>query len=81
MTFTIKTYQEDKLVTKELTHKKRRFLKKIRSINWQTPLIKAYVKVSEGNIPYHNTFVECCNEGDYTNKADFWQSVNAFLEE
>ena len=82
MTFTIKIYQDHKLVTKVLTHKKRRFLKKIRSINWSDSLIKAHVKASDGYFPDNfGKSMEFYNDGDYTNKSDFWLAVDAFLEE
>lgn len=82
MKFTIKIYENGSIVRKVRTHKKRRLLKIIRSIKWQNPKIKAYIKVNYGKfLDCYGKKVNFYNDGDYDNKYDFWLATNAFLED
>lgn len=56
-----------------LTRSLVRFLRFIRSLNWQELKKKCYLKVSYGKGFY--------NDGEYDNKADFDLALNAFLED
>lgn len=82
MQFTVKAYENNRMTHIMRTHKLRRFLKKIRSIKWQNSSIFVYLKVDYGkfidNFGKRTTFY---NDGEYTNKENFWMAFNAFMEE
>jgi hypothetical protein len=63
------------------TDKKRRFLYKARTINWET-LPTVYLRVSYGlQTNCMGKQDEFYNDGDYTNQQDFDLAAKAFLEE
>lgn len=72
MNYFYKLFKDKEVVDKGLTHSKRRFLKKIRTVNWKNNVTKAYVRIN-----YKKGLV---NEGEYVNKQDLWIAINAFLE-
>ena len=81
MQFTIKIYENDSIVQNVRTRKIRRFLKIIRSIKWSDSLIKTYVKLKSGKFTdNHGKYTDFYNDGTYGNKNDFWEAINAFLE-
>lgn len=81
MQFTIKIYENGKMIHKVRTHKLRRFLKKIRSIKWQNSMISVYLKVDYGkSIDSFGKRTSFYNDGEYGNKEDFWMAFNAFIE-
>lgn len=64
------------------THKKRRFLKKIRLIIWQDGDIKVYLKVYYGKgFDVWGKYTDFYNDGDYVKKKDLLLAFNAFTEE
>lgn len=81
MQFTIKIIQNGKIVRKVRTHKKRRFLKIIRLLNWQKSTFRAYLKVDYGKFTdVFGRLTNFYNDGEYENKEDFWLAFNAFAE-
>lgn len=69
------------LIQKCSTHSLRRFLKNLRTINWENDHPVAYLKVSYGK--HKDNFGKLTNfdnEGEYRNETDLWQAFNAFIE-
>lgn len=81
MKFAIKIYKNKSVAKRASTHKKRRFMKILRSIKWQDSMIEADVKVTYGRFPDHQgRLVNFYNDGSYDNKNEFWLAVDAFME-
>jgi hypothetical protein len=81
MNFTLKVFKNNKLVSKCQTHSTRRFLKKLRTINWKNFSPRVYLKVSYGKLlDNFGKLTNFVNEGEYTNKKDLWQAFEAFTE-
>lgn len=58
----------------------RRFLNHVRTIKWGKDTL-AYLRVSYGkDKDNYGKWQNFYNDGDYTNKKDFTQALNAFLE-
>lgn len=63
------------------TKKFRRFLRKLKLINWQILSIKVYLRVGYGrSLENHGRLADLYNDGYYTTKAEFDSSLAAFLE-
>lgn len=86
MWYTLRTTENGKVVINVRTKKKRKFLKKIRTINWRNKAIKIYLKVTYGkHINNNGKRVMFYNDGFYYNKEkedkkDFFVAVKAFTE-
>jgi len=81
MTFTLKITKNGKTVSKMRTYKIRRFLKVIRSLNWQDSVSLSYIKVGYGKkVDNYGKLTNFHNDGEYDNKEDFWWAFNAFTE-
>lgn len=72
LNYTLKVFENKKLVDRCRTHSKRRFVSHLRTINWRNGHLKVYLRVN-----YGRGFV---NEGDYETKEDLWLAFNAFTE-
>lgn len=82
MNFTLKILEKGRAeVRRYQTHSKRRFLNRIRTINWGSSGLKVYVRVSygkhENDSGKRTTFY---NDGWYESKEDLWLTLSAFLE-
>lgn len=82
MNYTLKIIKNGETIGKYRTKSKRRFLKKLRTINWKGGGLKVHIKVSYGKqkdvfgkVSYFS------NEEEYDNKTDLWMAFNAFAEE
>ena len=81
MQFTVKIIENSKITYKVRTHKKKRFLKIIRSIKWQYSLFSVYLKVDYGKfIDNFGKRTNFYNDGTYDSAKDFWWAFNAFTE-
>lgn len=72
MNYVLILSKNNEVVDKYKTHFMRRFLKKIRTINWEIKNINAYLKLTYDS--------KLKNEGNYANKEDFWIAFDAFNE-
>lgn len=80
--FTFRVIKDGQLVQGVRTHSKRRFLNRIRMINWQNNPLKVYLRVSYGKkICSKGCLCSFYNDGWYDNKTDLWQAVSAFTED
>lgn len=80
LTLYAKASLNGKVVQMVRTHSLRVFLNRTRTYKWQESNFEVYLKV--GYPKRENNFgkvVEFCNEGTYTNKVDFAQAANAFI--
>jgi len=80
--YTLKLYKNNGKVEIVRTKKKKRFLKIIRTINWQNDIKKVYLKVSYGK----RKCIEGCicdfyNDGLYENKGELLQTFKYFDDE
>lgn len=81
MNYTVKIYKNDKMVQITRTHKIKRFLKNIRSLNFKDEDIKVYLKVDYGKrLDKEGKYTNFYNDGMYDNKDDFWWAFYAFTE-
>jgi len=79
--YSLKVSYNGQIIQRYQTRSVRRFLKKIRTINWEKLNIEVYVKVSYGKKKdVHGKLVTFYNDGVYDSKQDFIQAINAFLE-
>lgn len=78
--YTLKFYKTDGKVETVRTKKKMRFLKIIRTINWQDRgIYKAYLKVSYGKrICNYGCLCDLYNDGYYDNKEELLQVFEYF---
>ncbi len=80
--YTLKLYKNNGKVEIVRTHKRRRFLKNIATINWQNGIIKAYLKVSYGKYEcVSGCICEFYNNGFYKNKKELLQVFKYFDDE
>lgn len=74
-----------KTITKCLTHSRRVFLKKSRTINWKEVEQKGqsvYLRVNYGKLlDYYGKMSNFHNDGDYQDKDSFFLALYAFLED
>ena len=70
--FALKVIKNSEVVKKYTTHSKKRFIKNLRTINWEDGLLKVYLKVNYGKHFY--------NDGVYENEIDLWFAFKAFTE-
>ena len=80
LTLYTKAVLNGKAVQMVRTHSLRVFLNRTRLFKWQKSNFEVYLKVGYGK--KENVFgkmVNFCNEGTYTNKKDFAQAANAFI--
>ncbi len=69
--YTLKLYKNNGKVEKVRTKKKRRFLKILRTVNWQLGIKNAYIKVSYGkDLDNFGKRSEFYNDGYYDNKKE-----------
>lgn len=82
MNFTFKVIKNNKVIQKCQTHSVRRFINRLRTINWQNVGLKVYLRVNYGK--HEDNFgkkVTFYNDGLYESKEDLWCTFNAFKEE
>lgn len=74
-----------KSITKCLTHSRRVFFKKIRTINWKEVDSKGYVvylRINYGKfLDNYGKMSNFYNDGDYQDEGSFCLAFNAFLED
>ena len=81
MKFTFIVYKNGKPIQKCSTHKLRRFIHRMKLINWQNTNLKIYLKISYGEFKNNtNKLQTFYNDGFYTNKQDYDLAFRAFLE-
>ncbi len=80
MNYSVVVSNSGKTLRKVRTHSLRRFLKILRTINWEnSPSV--YLRVWYGKQKdYAGNLINFYNDGVYDNKADLWQAFNAFNE-
>ena len=71
--YMVKLYKNNQLKNRYETLSIRRFLNKIRSVNWENSTFKVYLRISYGYGIY--------NSGTYSEKKKFTKALKAFLEE
>jgi hypothetical protein len=70
-----------KMIERYETKKLCRFLRKLKLIDWHISGLKVYLRVSSGrSLEAHGILTDFYNDGWYSNKVDFDQSLAAFLE-
>ena len=83
--FSYKIIENGKTVSRCLTHSRRSFSQKVRTINWKEIEEKGqvvYLKVSYGKLlDNFGKYSEFHNDGDYTDKGSFCYALDAFLED
>lgn len=80
--YTLKLYKNNGKVETVRTKKKMRFLRIIRTINWQDGIKKTYIKVSYGKkICVSGCLCEFHNDGYYNNKQDLLEIFKYFDDE
>lgn len=82
MNFTLKIKRNRQATRKCQTHSVRRFLNRLRTINWKDDQISVYLKIYYGR--HKDNFgkiVPFYNDGEYENKKDLWKAFNAFYDE
>lgn len=82
MNFTLRAFEKNKVIQRIQTHSLRRFLRHLRTINWQKPQSHIYLKVSYGKQEdCHGKMITFYNDGVYENKNDLQIAFNAFIED
>jgi len=79
--YTFKVIENEREISKCQTHSKRRFLRRIRTINWQNRHPTVYLRVSYGK--HKNVFgktVTFYNDGEYSNPEELLNAFTAFDE-
>lgn len=81
--YTLKLYKTNGKIETVRTHKKKRFIRILRTINWQSMgLRKTYLKVSYGKKTCnYGCLCDFYNDGYYDNKEDLLQTFQYFDEE
>ena len=81
--YTLKLYKNNGKIQIVRTHKRKRFLKNLGTINWQLDGVKkAYLKVSYGKkICNFKCLCEFYNDGYYDNKKELLEVFKYFDEE
>ena len=78
----LKTFINNKMVSKSTTHKIRRFYKKLRLTKFEDDHVLVCVGFGYGKkINNFGKLVEFNNEGTYSNAKDLWLAIKAFREE
>lgn len=81
MNFTYKLIKNESVIERYETHSKRKFYNKIRTINWNSPYQKVYLRVSYGKSMTNFGKIEnFWNDGDYFNYKDLKLAFDAFTE-
>lgn len=79
--FTLKIIKNSKVVKKYTSHFQKRFVKNLRTINWQDGPLKVYLKVDYGkHLDNYNKLSSFYNDGIYERKKDLWLAFEAFTE-
>ncbi len=77
--YLLKIYKTDGKIETVRTKKEKRFLKFIRTVNWQNSIKKAYIKVSYGKrMCANNCLCEFYNDGSYETKQELVEAFNYF---
>lgn len=80
--YTLKLYKTDGKIETVRTKKKKRFLRNIRTINWENGIKKAYLKVSYGKkICIYRCLCDFYNETYCNNKKELLGMFKYFDEE
>lgn len=81
MNFTLKVIKNNRAIQRVQTHSPRRFINKLRTINWQNNDLKIYLKDNYGKQKdCFGKLVTFYNDGEYDNENDLWLAFNAFKE-
>lgn len=77
--YTLKLYKTNGEIETVRTRKKRRFLRILRTINWQNSIKKAYIKVSYGKkLDVYSKLSEFYNDGYYETKGELLEIFKYF---
>lgn len=80
--YTLKLYKNNGKVEIVRTHKRKRFLRITRTINWQSDIKKAYLKVSYGKrVCNFGCLCDFYNDGYCNNKKELLDIFEYFDEE
>ena len=80
--YTLKLYKTDGKIETVRTGKKKRFLRILRTINWESGIKKGYIKVSYGKkICVDGCLCEFYNNGYYETKKELLEIFKYFDEE
>lgn len=80
--YTLKLYKSNGKIESVRTKKKRRFVRILRTINWQNGIKRAYLKVSYGKkICVKGCLCDFYNDGYYTNKKELLEVFKYFNDE
>jgi len=80
--YTLRLYKNGGKVETFRTKKKKRFLRIIRTINWQNSILKAYLKVSYGRYEcVSGCICEFLNDGLYESKKELLEVFRYFDDE
>ena len=81
LNYTLKVFENNKVVQRLETHSIRRLYNKIRTIKWTDGHSKVYLRVSYGKRISNKEKIETFwNDGDYYNQNDLCQALEAFTE-
>ncbi len=85
LSFSYKIIKDGKTISKCLTHSRRSFSQKIRTINWKEIEKNdsfVYLRVNYGKLlDNFGKYSEFHNDGNYADKESFYWALNAFLED
>lgn len=80
--YTLKLYEDNEEIQTVRTHKRKRFLRNLRTINWQNGIKKAYIKVSYGKkICNYGCLCDFYNETYCNNQKELLQMLKYFDDE
>lgn len=80
--YTLKIYKNNGKIEIIRTHKRKRFLKNLRTINWKSSIKKTYLKVSYGkNLCIYGCPCEFYNDGFCDNQEELLNIFKYFDDE
>lgn len=81
LSFTFYVTKNGKKIHGYSTRSKRRFLNRVRTINWKDRPLRVYLRINYGkHKDVLGKYTNYYNDGDYETKNDFWLALNAFCE-
>ena len=81
LNFAFHVTKNSKVIDKYRTHSKRRFLKRIGTINWKEGVEKVYLRVSYGKgLNAFGKVTTFYNDGEYNTREDLLSALTAFTE-
>jgi len=82
LNLSFKVTKDGKVIDRYSTRSKRRFLNRVRTINWRDKPLKVYLRINYGkHLSNVGKIENFWNDGEYETKKDFWLALRAFLED